>query len=55
MCLGNIAERLFDPRELLGYTDEEWQFLQNQMICDLKRRLCDLSPPLHFAGLQCVY
>ena len=20
MCLGNIAERLFDPRELLGYT-----------------------------------
>jgi len=35
MCLGNIAERLFDPRELLGYTDEEWQFLQNQMICDL--------------------
>ena len=23
MCLGNIAERLFDPRELLGYTDEE--------------------------------
>ena len=35
MCLGNIAERLFAPRELLGYTDEEWQFLQNQMICDL--------------------
>ena len=53
MCLGNIAERLFDPRELLGYTDEEWQFLQNQMICDLNE--CDLSPPLHFAGLQCVY
>ena len=24
-----------NPRELLGYTDEEWQFLQNQMICDL--------------------
>ena len=35
MCLGNTAERLFDHRELLGYTDEEWQFLQNQMICDL--------------------
>ena len=48
MCLGNIAERLFDPRELLGYTDEEWQFLQNQMICDL-------TSSLYFAGLQCVY
>ncbi|OOF69708.1 YjjI family glycine radical enzyme [Rodentibacter caecimuris] len=35
MMLGNIAERLFDPRELLGYTEEEWGFLQNQMICDL--------------------
>ncbi|MBE2895942.1 YjjI family glycine radical enzyme [Pasteurellaceae bacterium HPA106] len=35
MCLGNIAERLFDPRELLGYTDEEWQHIENQMICDL--------------------
>ncbi|TNH08692.1 YjjI family glycine radical enzyme [Testudinibacter sp. TR-2022] len=35
MTLGNIAERLFDPRELLGYSDEEWQYLQNQMICDL--------------------
>jgi len=35
MTLGNIAERLFDPRDLLGYTDEEWDFLQNQMICDL--------------------
>ena len=36
MTLGNIAERLFDPRDLLGYTDEEWGFLQNQMICDVK-------------------
>ncbi len=26
MTLGNIAERLFDPRDLLGYTDEEWGF-----------------------------
>lgn len=34
-CLGNAAERLFDPRELLGYTDEEWEFIDNQMICDL--------------------
>ena len=35
MLLANIAERLFDPRELLGYSDEEWQFIENQMICDL--------------------
>ncbi|MCI6271707.1 MAG: YjjI family glycine radical enzyme [Erysipelotrichaceae bacterium] len=35
MCLGNSAERLFDPRELLGYTDEEWEYINNQMICDL--------------------
>ena len=35
MLLGNIAERLFDPRELLDYSDEEWQFIENQMICDL--------------------
>ncbi len=35
MTLGNIAERLFDPRELLGYTDEEWEHINNQMICDL--------------------
>lgn len=35
MTLANIAERLFDPRELLGYTDEEWEYINNQMICDL--------------------
>ncbi|MBN6066782.1 YjjI family glycine radical enzyme [Aggregatibacter actinomycetemcomitans] len=35
MILGNIAERLIDPRELLNYTDEEWQYIENQMICDL--------------------
>lgn len=35
MSLGNIAERLFDPRELLGYTDEELHYIENQMICDL--------------------
>lgn len=35
VLLANIAERLFDPRELLGYTEEEWQAFQNQMICDL--------------------
>lgn len=35
MCIGNIAERLFDPRELLGYSDDEWHYIENQMICDL--------------------
>ncbi|SMB78204.1 glycine radical enzyme, YjjI family [Pasteurella testudinis DSM 23072] len=35
MTLGNIAERLFDPRELLGYSEDEWHYLENQMICDL--------------------
>ncbi len=35
MLLANIAERLFDPRQLLGYSDEEWQFIQDQMLCDL--------------------
>ncbi|MGV6987500.1 YjjI family glycine radical enzyme [Testudinibacter sp. P80/BLE/0925] len=35
MSLANIAERLIDPRELLGYSEEEWHYLENQMICDL--------------------
>lgn len=33
--LANIAERLVDPRELLGYTDEEMSYIHNEMICDL--------------------
>ena len=49
------CERLFDPRELLGYTDEEWQFLQNQMISDLNEGYAIYRPGLYFAGLQCVY
>lgn len=35
MAIGNAAERLFDPREYLGYTDEEFEYINNQMICDL--------------------
>ncbi|WP_324683615.1 YjjI family glycine radical enzyme [Bibersteinia trehalosi] len=35
MSIGNIAERLFHPIELLGYTEEEWHYIENQMICDL--------------------
>ena len=33
--LANCAERLIDPRSLLGYTDEDMQYLENGMICDL--------------------
>ncbi|MBF9015126.1 MULTISPECIES: YjjI family glycine radical enzyme [unclassified Oceanispirochaeta] len=33
--LGNTSERLFSPIELLGYTEEEMSYLNNQMICDL--------------------
>ncbi|PKM51080.1 MAG: YjjI family glycine radical enzyme [Firmicutes bacterium HGW-Firmicutes-7] len=33
--MANVAERLIDPRELLGYSDEEMQYLDNSMICDL--------------------
>lgn len=35
MIIGNIAERLFNPMDLLGYTQEEWNHINNQMICDL--------------------
>ena len=33
--LGNTAERLISPIELLGYTEEEMSYVNNQMICDL--------------------
>lgn len=33
--LANAAERLIDPREVLGYTEEEMDFIENDMICDL--------------------
>lgn len=35
LSLGNAAERLFNPVDLLGYTEEEWEYINNQMICDL--------------------
>ena len=35
MIIGNIAERLFNPMDLLGYTQEEWDYINNQIICDL--------------------
>jgi len=33
--LANVAERLVDPKEVLGYTDEEMMYIENHMICDL--------------------
>ena len=33
--IANVAERLFSPIELLGYTEEEMEYINNQMICDL--------------------
>lgn len=33
--LANAAERLVDPQEVLGYTDEEMMYIENDMICDL--------------------
>lgn len=33
--LANAATRLHDPRELLNYTEEDWAFVQNGMLCDL--------------------
>ena len=35
IALGNTSERIFSPVELLGYSEEELSFLENQMICDL--------------------
>lgn len=33
--LANAAIRLHDPRELLNYTEIDWEFIQNGMVCDL--------------------
>ncbi len=33
--LANISERLISPIELLGYTEEEMEYINNDMICDL--------------------
>lgn len=33
--LANAAIRLQDPRELLNYSEKDWEFIQNGMICDL--------------------
>ncbi|MEW9123908.1 MAG: YjjI family glycine radical enzyme [Thermotaleaceae bacterium] len=33
--LANVAERLVDPKEILGYSDNEMMYIENEMICDL--------------------
>lgn len=35
IAMARASERLFDPRELLGYTDEDVMYLENNFICDL--------------------
>ena len=35
MTLANIAERLINPKDLLGYSEEEYAYIENHMICDL--------------------
>ena len=34
-ALSNIAERLVDPIEILGYTEDEMDTIENNYICDL--------------------
>ncbi|WP_026883892.1 YjjI family glycine radical enzyme [Clostridium akagii] len=42
--MANVAERLVDPREVLGYTDEEMMYIENDMICDLNEGYVPYRP-----------
>lgn len=42
--MANTAERLFDPREVLGYTEEEMGYVENEMICDLNEGYLPYRP-----------
>ena len=42
--LANTAERLVDPKEILGYTDEEMGYIENEMICDLNEGYLPYRP-----------
>lgn len=42
--LANAAERLFDPIEYLGYTQEEMDLINNQIICDLNEGYLPYRP-----------
>ena len=43
-ALANDAIRLQDPRELLNYTQQDWDFIQNGMLCDLNEGYLLHSP-----------
>lgn len=42
--LAGVASRLVDPRDILGYTDEEMMYIENEMICDLNEGYAIYSP-----------
>lgn len=42
--LANAAERLVDPREELGYSAEEMEYIENEMICDLNEGYLPYRP-----------
>lgn len=42
--LANAAERLIDPIEVLGYTEEEMSYIENEMICDLNEGYLPYRP-----------
>lgn len=42
--LANIAERLLDPKEILGYTEDEMCYIENDMICDLNEGYMPYRP-----------
>ncbi|MDF2593592.1 MAG: YjjI family glycine radical enzyme [Clostridia bacterium] len=42
--LANAAERLIDPQEVLGYTDAEMMYIENEMICDLNEGYAPYRP-----------
>ncbi len=42
--LANVAERLISPIELLGYTQEELMYIENDMICDLNEGYAAYRP-----------
>lgn len=42
--MANVGERLLDPKEVLGYTDEEMTYIENDMICDLNEGYLPYRP-----------
>lgn len=42
--LANVGERLISPIESLGYTSEEMEYINNQMICDLNEGYTPYRP-----------